>query len=180
MTFLNTLTLAVALAMDAFAVAVATGLNLKTVSVRQTFRLSWHFGLFQALMPILGWGGGSLVRSLIADYDHWIACGLLVFVGGHIIKEAFEPEQRDCQRKDPTRGMTLVMLSVAVSIDALAVGLSLAMLNVTIFIPALIIGIVALLFTMLGLHLGKMICRSTHLVMYAEIGGGPGPLADWA
>lgn len=176
MTFLNTLPLAIALAMDAFAVAVAAGLNLKTVSFRQTFRLSWHFGLFQALMPILGWGGGSLVRSFSADYDHWVACGLLVFVGGHMIKEAFEAEQGNCQKKDPTRGLTLVMLSVAVSIDALAVGLSLAMLNVTIFTPALIIGVVALGFTVLGLHLGKMICRFRHLVMYAEIGGG---LALW-
>lgn len=172
MTFLHTLTLAVALAMDAFAVAVAIGLNLKTVNFRQTFRLSWHFGLFQALMPIFGWGGGSLVRAFIADYDHWVAFGLLVFVGGHIIKEAFEQEKQDYQKNDPTKGITLVMLSIAVSIDALAVGLSLAMLDVTIFLPALIIGIVALVFTMLGLHLGKMICRFSHLVMYAEIAGG--------
>ncbi|GAK57495.1 UPF0059 membrane protein DP0890 [Candidatus Vecturithrix granuli] len=172
MTFLHTFTLAVALAMDAFAVAVAIGLNLKTVNFRQTFRLSWHFGLFQALMPIFGWGGGSMVRSFIADYDHWVACALLLFVGGHMIKEAFAQEKNSCSKKDPTRGMTLVMLSIAVSIDALAVGLSLAMLDVTIFLPAVIIGIVAMGFTVLGLHLGKMICRFSHLVMYAEIAGG--------
>ena len=172
MIFLHTFTLAVALAMDAFAVAVAIGLNLKTVTFRQTFRLSWHFGLFQALMPMLGWGGGSLVRALIADYDHWVACGLLGLVGGHIIKEAFERKNDDCQKNDPTKGITLVMLSIAVSIDALAVGLSLAMLEVTIFLPALIIGIVAIVFTGLGLHLGKMVCRFSHLVIYAEIAGG--------
>lgn len=172
MTFLHTLALAVALAMDAFAVAVATGLNLKTVNVRQTFRLSWHFGLFQALMPILGWSGGSLVRVFIAAYDHWVAFALLVFVGGHIIKEAFEHKENDCRKNDPTTGVTLVMLSVAVSIDALAVGLSLAMLEVSIFFPALIIGVVAFVFTVLGLHVGKMICRFSHLVRYAEIAGG--------
>ncbi|MDY0093611.1 MAG: manganese efflux pump MntP family protein [Candidatus Vecturithrix sp.] len=172
MSFLHTFALAVALAMDAFAVAVATGLSLKTVNFRQTFRLSWHFGLFQALMPMLGWSGGSLVRVLIADYDHWIACTLLMLVGGHIIKEALEKEKKDCRKNDPTKGITLIMLSVAVSIDALAIGLSLAMLEVSIFFPALIIGIVAFIFTVLGLHLGKMICRFSYLVMYAEIAGG--------
>lgn len=172
MPFLNIFAIAIALAMDAFAVSIATGLSLKTVSFRQTFRLSWHFGLFQALMPIIGWSAGYLVRNYIEQYDHWVAFGLLAFVGGHMLKEAFGTENEKTKRKDPTRGLTMVMLSVAVSIDALAVGLSLAVLNVTIFFPALIIGIVALVTTVFGLHLGKKISEFSQLQMYAELVGG--------
>lgn len=172
MSLSNILVIAVALAMDAFAVAVATGLNLKAVNVRQTFRLSWHFGLFQALMPIAGWSGGSLVRTYIEHYDHWVAFGLLLFVGGHMIKESFEVEEESETKKDPTRGLTMVILSIAVSIDALAVGLTLAMLEVSIWLPAMIIGIVALVTTILGLHLGKHISHFPHLCTYAEVSGG--------
>ncbi len=172
MDLLNILAIAVALAMDAFAVSVAAGLSLKTVDVRQTFRLSWHFGLFQALMPILGWGGGYLVRGYIEHYDHWVAFGLLAFVGGHMLKEAFEEDDNGQERKDPTKGLTMVMLSVAVSIDALAVGLSLAVLHVTILFPAVIIGIVALVTTIAGLQIGQKISKFSHLQMYTEILGG--------
>jgi putative Mn2+ efflux pump MntP len=172
MPFLNIFAIAIALAMDAFAVSIAAGLSLKTVDFRQTFRLSWHFGLFQALMPIIGWSAGFLVRNYIEQYDHWVAFGLLAFVGGHMLKEAFDTEDGEKERKDPTRGLTMVMLSVAVSIDALAVGLSLAVLKVTIFFPAVIIGIVALVTTIVGLHLGKKISEFSHLQMYAEILGG--------
>lgn len=172
MSLLNIFAIAVALAMDAFAVSIATGLHLKAVNFRQTFRLSWHFGLFQALMPILGWSAGSMVRDYIEQYDHWVAFGLLAFVGGRMIKEAFHPEEEKQTKKDPTRGLTMVMLSIAVSIDALAVGLSLALLNVSIFFPAVIIGIVALITTVIGLHLGRKISEFSHLRMYAEILGG--------
>lgn len=172
MNIANILLIAVALAMDAFAVAVATGLTLKTVDFRQTFRLSWHFGLFQSLMPIIGWSGGSLVRTYLQHYDHWVAFGLLAFVGGHMIKEALSADDEHETKKDPTRGLTMVMLSVAVSIDALAVGLTLAMLEINIWFPAVIIGIVALVTTIIGLHLGKQISHFPHLCAYAEILGG--------
>jgi len=87
--FFEILAIAVALAMDAFAVSIAAGVNLKSVTSRQTFRLAWHFGLFQALMPIVGWSTGFTVRSLIENYDHWIAFGLLAFVGVKMIRDAF-------------------------------------------------------------------------------------------
>jgi putative Mn2+ efflux pump MntP len=170
--FVNIFAIAVALAMDAFAVAVATGVSLKQVSFRQTFRLSWHFGLFQALMPVIGWSAGLSVRSFIEQYDHWVAFGLLTFVGGHMIKEAFQAEEKETQKKDPTKGLSLVMLSVATSIDALAVGFSMSMLNISIASPALIIGVTALLFTIIGLHIGKTIGSSSHLSQYAEVIGG--------
>jgi manganese efflux pump family protein len=165
--------IAVALAMDAFAVSIAAGVTLKETSFRQVFRLSWHFGLFQALMPVVGWTAGMTVRTAIERYDHWVAFILLAFVGCNMIREAMGGAHDDADAaRDPTRGMTMVMLSVATSIDALAVGLSLSMLNIAIWTPALVIGLVAGLFTITGMHLGKRIARAAYLSRYAEIIGG--------
>lgn len=110
MQFLEILAIAVALAMDAFAVSIAAGVNLGSVSARQTFRLAWHFGFFQALMPIIGWSAGATVRSLIEIYDHWIAFGLLVFIGLKMIREAFNRNKCEEESIDPTKGLTLVVL----------------------------------------------------------------------
>jgi putative Mn2+ efflux pump MntP len=169
---LNISAIAVALAMDAFAVAIAAGVTLKKISFRQNFRLAWHFGLFQAMMPVLGWSAGLSIRGWIADYDHWVAFGLLAFVAQGMLRAAFKKEKVEDERKDPTRGLTMVMLSIATSIDALAVGLSLSMISVSIWTPALIIGLVAGIFTTAGMHLGKKIGTSTHLSRYAEVFGG--------
>ncbi|NDV18471.1 manganese efflux pump [Pseudodesulfovibrio sp. JC047] len=163
-------TIAIALAMDAFAVAIATGVSLKCVSPRQSFRLAWHFGLFQGLMPILGWFLGRTVSGYIEAYDHWIAFGLLSYIGYKMIREAFEDETES--RNDPTKGWSLVVLSIATSIDALAVGLSLSMLGISVWWPSLIIGIVALLFTLMGLQLGKTAAKARCIGKYAELVGG--------
>jgi manganese efflux pump family protein len=175
MHFLTILGIAVALAMDAFAVAIATGVSLKQVSIRQTFRLSWHFGLFQALMPILGWAIGASIEEYVAAYAHWLAFVLLALVGSNMLREAIladDDADLTAPRKDATRGMTMVMLSVATSIDALAVGLSMSMLQVSIAFPAMIIGVVACLFTIAGLHLGKRVARLARLSTLAEVLGG--------
>ncbi|KJS03601.1 MAG: membrane protein [Desulfobulbaceae bacterium BRH_c16a] len=169
--------IAVALAMDAFAVAIATGVSLKQVSLRQTFRLSWHFCLFQAMMPIIGWGLGASMHGYVEAYAHWLAFILLALVGSNMLKEAIltdedEEDEKKSPRKDSTKGMTLVMLSVATSIDALAVGLSMSMLRVSIIAPAIVIGIVAGLFTIAGLHLGKRVAQLAWLSIWAEIVGG--------
>jgi putative Mn2+ efflux pump MntP len=158
--------------MDAFTVAIATGVSLKQVSFRQTFRLSWHFGLFQALMPMIGWSAGISLRCLIEAYAHWLAFGLLAFVGGKMIVEAFGGEKDTGPKNDPTKGYTLVLLSIATSIDALAVGFSISMLNVAIWTPALIIGIVAAAFTILGLYLGKKAASGMLVSRYAGVLGG--------
>lgn len=160
--------IAVALAMDAFAVAIAAGMTLGNISFRQNFRLAWHFGLFQALMPILGWSAGLTIRDMIAQYDHWIAFALLLFVAQGMLREAFKKEPDNGDPKDPTKGMTMVMLSVATSLDALAVGLSLSMINVGIWTPAAIIGVVACLFTTAGLHLGKHIAKAARVRRIAD------------
>jgi putative Mn2+ efflux pump MntP len=152
---LTLLGVAVGLAMDAFAVSIGIGLNTLHVSRRTTFRLAWHFGLFQALMPIVGWLAGLSVERWISGVDHWVAFGLLAAIGGHMIYEAIWGDEETRAAKDPTRGTSLVVLSVATSIDALAVGLSLALLGVQIWYPAVVIGIVAFAFTAVGLHLGR-------------------------
>ncbi|MEE8551919.1 MAG: manganese efflux pump MntP family protein [Desulfobacterales bacterium] len=172
MQFVNISAIAMALAMDAFAVSIATGVSLKDVSFRQTFRMSWHFGLFQAMMPVIGWSVGLSIRAYIERYDHWVAFVLLAFVGINMIREAFQHDKGEEQKKDPTKGMTLVILSVATSIDALAVGLSISILNVSIWTPALIIGIVAGIFSIVGLQIGKRISSATRFGRYAGAIGG--------
>ncbi len=147
--------IALGLAMDAFAVAVAASLPLDRLSVRRVFRLAFHFGLFQALMPILGWLAGRRLGSYLDGFDHWIAFGLLTFIGTKAIVEAVRDKGGVENRGDATRGMTMVGLSIATSIDALAVGISLAMLRVDIWYPCAVIGVVACVLTAIGMLLGK-------------------------
>jgi manganese efflux pump family protein len=157
MDWLSLLALACALAMDAFAVAIVTGLALKRLTKRHVFRLAFHFGLFQALMPILGWAAGKVVYRYISEFDHWVAFGLLAFVGGRMFWEALHKDEDAKPDRDPTTGWALIVLSIATSIDALAVGLSLAMVGTTIIVPSIIIGIVAAAFTATGMLLGRQI-----------------------
>ncbi|MFO7559492.1 MAG: manganese efflux pump MntP family protein [Desulfobacterales bacterium] len=171
MNFINLFALAVALAMDAFAVAVASGITLQHVSPRQFFRLSWHFGLFQAMMPVIGYGAGLSIRDLIERYDHWAAFGLLAFVSMNMFRSALEKSEKRVSPNDPTKGSNLVLLSIATSIDALAVGLSLAFINISIWFPALVIGIIAAIFTAAGLLLGSRASRFVFLQRYAEFAG---------
>lgn len=171
MDFITILLIAVALAMDAFAVAVTAGFQIRQLNIRHFFRLSWHFGLFQALMPLIGWYSGVTVVKMVEQYDHWIAFLLLFWVGFGMIKEAFKDENEKIF-KDPTRGKRLVMLSIATSIDALAVGFSLATLKVSIVLPVIVIGLIALIFTIIGLIVGNRFSSSTRTGERAEIIGG--------
>jgi putative Mn2+ efflux pump MntP len=148
--------LALALAMDAFAVALGTGAVLSRLTGRHIFRLAFHFGLFQALMPVIGWLAGQTVVRFVSAWDHWIAFALLALIGGRMIREALSDEEKPDDR-DPTRGLSLVMLSVATSIDALAVGFSLSVIGVSIWFPAFIIGVVAGLLTVVGMLAGGRI-----------------------
>jgi putative Mn2+ efflux pump MntP len=143
-----------ALAMDAFAVAAAVAAGLPRLTARHTFRLSWHFGLFQALMPIIGWFGGQALTSIIGLLGDWLAFGLLVFLGLRMIRQSIQPEKRG-RHYDPTKGWSLVGLSMATSIDAFAVGVSLGLIGLSIWVPAAIIGAVALVLTYVGTHIGR-------------------------
>lgn len=147
--------IAVALAMDAFAVALATGLTLPELTYRHLFRFGFHFGLFQGLMPICGWLAGINLRSQIEAVDHWVAFILLFCVGSKMLWDAYNSEEASPRPSDPTRGISLVMLSIATSIDALAIGLSLAVLGIKIWTPALVIGLTAGILTVAGMLLGR-------------------------
>lgn len=173
MNIIVVLGLALALAMDAFAVSIGVSLMMRGCSSRQTLRLAASFGLFQFVMPILGWAAGRTVISAIQDYDHWIAAGLLVFVavrmmGGALKKEDEGKAAASCP--DMTRGGHLLMLSLATSLDALAVGLGLAALRVPVVYPAAVIGIVAFALTAAGTRLGPALGK--WVGKWAEVAGG--------
>ena len=172
MSLFEVIAVAIALAMDAFAVAVAAGVILRQVSTRQTFRLAWHFGLFQAIMPIIGWGIGLTVQDLISSFDHWVVFALLFLIGGRMILGAIRGEEEEVESSDPTKSWSLVMLSVATSVDALAVGLSLAILRISVWFPAFVIGIIALVITAVGIHIGGFVGRRLGVARYATLIGG--------
>jgi putative Mn2+ efflux pump MntP len=167
--WLSILGIAVGLAMDAFAVSVAAGLSLAQVTYRHVFRLAFHFGLFQFLMPILGWLAGKQVAESIRAYDHWVAFGLLTYVGGKMLWEA-RRERPPGAGTDPTRGLMLVTLSLATSIDALAVGLSMGLLGVKIILPSVVIGVVTASLCTVGILFGARI--GSRWGRYAAATGG--------
>ena len=170
MHWLETLGLAVGLAMDALAVSIAVGLRLGTLTGRHVFRLAFHFGLFQFLMPVIGWLAGRTVESHIRGVDHWLAFILLAFVGGKMLWEARPGAREGAAPGDPTRGWMLVLLSIATSIDALAVGLTLGLLQVSIWAPSVVIGLVACAFTAAGILSGSRI--GTRLGRWPQVVGG--------
>jgi len=150
------LAIACAVALDACAVAIAASVLLGKVSPRQIFRLAFHFGLFQAGMPVVGWLAGRGFHSAIASYDHWVAFALLVLIGGKALWESSRrAEEKRNGSADPTRGISLVVLAIATSIDALAVGVTLSALEVQIWLPVIIIGLVTAAFTIAGMLLGS-------------------------
>ncbi len=154
MPFLEVLLLALAMAIDAFTVCLVVASTGQTEGPRPAFRLSFHFGLFQFIMPVLGWLAGAEVQRWIQNYDHWLAFALLAFVGLRMIKSALGREE-ESHRGDPSRGWMLVLLSVAVSIDALAVGFTLGLLGISVWYPAVLIGVVTGLLSLAGLRLGR-------------------------
>lgn len=169
MQLLEVLIIACGLAMDAFAVALGAGASGQLAGRRAAFRLSFHFGLFQFLMPILGWLLAVQLQEFIQSVDHWLAFLLLVIVGGRMIYAGMtsRPEQI---RGDPSRGFSLMALSVATSLDALAVGLSLAFLGADIWWPSAAIGLITCGFSLAGVFLGSKLNEKVGNRM--EIAGG--------
>ena len=145
--------IAVALAMDSFSVSITNGLQARPVKVVNALKIGLFFGAFQALMPVVGWFAGIHVLDLIAGFDHWIAFGLLAFIGCRMIYEAVKTESRKLLGS-PRIGV-LLTLAVATSIDALAVGLSFSFLRLPIIVPAVVIGVVAFGLSFLGVYLGR-------------------------
>lgn len=168
MSFLEIVLIAVGLAMDAFAVSIGAGTVPAMKEVRSIVRLSFHFGLFQFLMPVIGWFLGSKLQVYVESVDHWIAFILLGYIGVKMIHESFG--KKDEQKQNPSKGKNLVILSVATSIDALVVGFTLAMLNVDIWYPSAMIGIITAVLSVTGIWLGKKL--GTKLGKRMEVFGG--------
>lgn len=167
--------LAVGLAMDCFAVSIASGIILKRVRLRPMLVMAISFGFFQALMPLGGWIGASFFSHLIESIDHWMAFSILAFLGGRMIVESFKDE--DCKREyDPTSLKVVLALAVATSIDALAVGVSFAFLGIrqfsAILSPIGIIGFVSFALSMVGLMFGIRFGCGIARRLRAELLGG--------
>lgn len=155
--------------MDAFAVSISKGLSVRRLRPTHMLSAAAWFGGFQALMPLLGYFIGITFADLVADVDHWIAFGLLGIIGGKMIKEACEKDD-DTERNPDFSFKTMLMLAIATSIDALAVGVSFAFLKVDIWTSVLIIGLMTGAFSALGVQLGHLFgCR---FKSKAEFAGG--------
>ena len=175
MTGLEIWLLAVGLAMDCFAVSIASGIILKRVRLRPMLVMAVSFGFFQALMPLLGWIGASFFSHLIESIDHWIAFGILAFLGGRMIMESFKDE--GCKHEyDPTSLKVVLALAVATSIDALAVGVSYAFLGIKQFSgnlsPIRNYGFVSFALSMVGLMFGIRFGCGIARRLRAELWGG--------
>lgn len=170
MDFFTVLLTAIGLSADCFAVALGAGISIKTPSPLQVLRLSSAFGVFQTLMAMLGWLAGRAILGLIADYDHWVAFALLAFVGGRMLWASFHPDEGEARNTDITRGFSLLVLSVATSLDSLAVGLSFAVLEINIALASSTIGVTAFLVTAIGFLVGRQAGRLAG--RWAEVAGG--------
>lgn len=171
MTFWPLLLIAVGVSADAFAVALGKGLHMRRFNYRRALVIAGTFAVFQAVMPLIGWLLGSRLAEYIEDFDHWIAFALLAIVGGKMLWEAFSGHEDTEQDSDSINVRELLVLAVATSIDALAVGISFAFLpDVPIAWAVILIGITTLLTSFLGVVLGHRV--GIRLGKPAEIAGG--------
>jgi putative Mn2+ efflux pump MntP len=156
MSVLTIILIAFGLAMDAFAVSITSGITVKNLKINNALKIAIFFGLFQAVMPTLGWLTGLSLRDFISGVDHWIAFGLLGSIGCKMI---YESTKIGSSKKEinPLNVYVLLMLSIATSIDALAIGVSFAFLKVSIATPVIVIGTVTFLLSFLGVYVGKRI-----------------------
>ncbi|MEI6091604.1 MAG: manganese efflux pump MntP family protein [bacterium] len=159
MTLLEITGVAIGLAMDASAVSIANGISIKNIKQKDALKIAFSFGFFQAIMPLIGWALGLSFRTYIQSFDHWIAFGLLFIIGAHMLIEAFQKNDPDCSKKNCLNPKTLLIMSIATSIDALAAGISFSVLKMDIWFPIAIIGsitfILSYIFLMSGNKLGN-------------------------
>ena len=168
MSLMELFLIAVGLSMDAFAVSVCKGLSLGKIKVKHMAIAGAWFGGFQALMPTLGYFFGSLFTTLITSYSHWIAFGLLALIGGSMIKESLEKDEEEVDASMTAKAM--LILAIATSIDALAVGVSFAFMQVDIFWAVLFIGCVTFALSAIGVKVGSIF--GTKYKSKAELAGG--------
>ncbi len=156
MDFITILLIAVGLSFDTFAVSITTGLTIKHIKFWQGVKIAFTLAFFQALMPLLGWIFGKQIESLISNYDHWIAFGLLALLGLKMVYESLSNEKEN-SNFNPLDPLILVGMAIATSIDALVVGISFAFINMNIYWSILIIGVVTFIVSMIGMLFGKKI-----------------------
>lgn len=161
---------AVALSMDALAVSITNGLTIRNLSWRHAIKTGFFFGLFQALMPAIGYLAGSSIREIIVSIDHWVTFGLLFIIGGKMVWDTLREGEEEACVEDPTNTLTLTMMAIATSIDALAVGIGLALTQVNIIASCLCIGSVTFVLCVLGVLLGKKLGDAFQ--KHAQIAGG--------
>lgn len=148
--FSEILLISIALGFDAFSVALASG--AQGFKPRRIFRLAWHFGLFQFLMPVLGWGIGDYIARWIGPYGNWLVFIILLLIGGKMLWEGFKPKPENIP--DLSRGWTMISLSVVTSLDAFGIGFGFGLLDYEILNPAIVIGLTCIVMTIIGLYLG--------------------------
>lgn len=165
---ITTIFVALSLAMDSFSVAITHGLSNEEVDVATALKVGGFFGFFQAIMPVFGWLAGVNIIEFIAEFDHWVAFGLLCVIGGRMVYESLRTESRKFITS--LSFGALLMLSVATSIDALAVGLSWSFLQLPILIPVLLTGIITFSLSFVGVYIGKKFGQYIHNKIEA-IGG---------
>ena len=156
MSFIELLLIAIGLSMDAFSVSICKGLTTKRFSWRMALVCGLWFGFFQALMPTIGYFLGAQFQEMIEAYDHWIAFGLLALIGANMIREAVSDEKEDGKDNGALDFKTMLLLAIATSIDALAVGVSFACIQVKLWSSVLIIGITTFLFSVVGVKIGNV------------------------
>jgi putative Mn2+ efflux pump MntP len=164
---LNLFLISVSLAMDCFAVSIAGGATASRPRITDAVKVGVSFGSFQAAMPLIGWLAGFSFKSLIENVDHWVAFSLLGIIGIKMLYEALKKNTGE-KKKDITKMPTLLILSVATSIDALVIGITLSLLNIPLYLSVLIIGLFALLFSvtgyMLGNKMGKFVGNKVEII----------------
>ncbi len=146
--------IAVGLAMDAFAVSICKGLSMKKMDWKKAGIIGAYFGIFQGGMPLVGYLLGVGFQEKIQAVDHWIAFALLAFIGGNMIKEALSKDEDECN--DSVDFKTMIVLAIATSIDALAIGVTFAFLKVNILLAVLLIGIITFVISMIGVKIGNV------------------------
>ena len=161
--------IALGLAMDAFAVSITSGLTIKQLQIKHALRIAIFFGFFQAFMPLIGWSIGLSLRGFISKVDHWVVFGFLSAIGCKMIYESFKIESSR-KKVDPLNLPVLLILSIATSVDALAVGMSFAFLKVSIITPIAVIGFVTFSLSLIGVFIGDRF--GYFLKNKAEIIGG--------
>ena len=155
MSFTVLILLAVGLAMDAFAVSITNGITIKNIKIKHALIIGLFFGVFQAIMPVIGWLLGKGFNDYISGFDYWVVFVILLFIGIKMIYESLKNNKNDLETEPTLKIYTLFMLAIATSIDAFAIGLGFSLMKMGIIFPSIIIGVVTFILSFIGVYVGK-------------------------